>query len=486
MSGAWGLRGDLLGGEYPYLGADGRILGLDFGAAVRAAGTGPELDPAAVLAYLSCRFLVGDRTLLEGLRRAPWLAEPRPGGGWELLAPAREQPPAGDESALVAVWLRRLHQECRAAVEGMGTAGLLLSGGMDSRIAAGVLRRVELEAGGSLRIRALTWGRPGCRDVEYARRIATSFGWEWEHLPLGPADLERNITLAGRQGCEYAPLHLHALPEVGKRGDLDLVVAASYGDSVGRAEYSGVRLAGLRPVGAATLDPCGIMTAGALARGRAGLRADLQSFAARFAADGPGVRECEQMGHYMRRKLQAAMAACLAPTPLYQMFTTPGVYGLMWGLPASRRGDHHYRLLLDLLPGELREVPWARTGRPFGSAAGRADDLPAGHHLYGRWLREDLGALTAGRLLGDRILGCGIFHEPGLRRLVRIWRAGRGDGAGLLDETVSWLAGLDVMLDHLDAGPVVRRPEPLAHRVRCLGRSAWAAGYTAARNLLRS
>lgn len=479
-------RWDLLGGEYPYLDAGGRILGLDFPEAVRAAGVEPAPDPAAVLAYLSCRFIVGDRTLVSGLRRAPWLAEPRPGGGWEFLTPAREPAPAGDESALVAEWFRRLHQECRTAVGGLGTVGLLLSGGMDSRIAAGVLRRVEQEAGGSLRIWALTWGRPGCRDVEYSRRIATAFGWAWEHLPLGPADLAENITLAGRQGCEYAPLHLHALPAVGKLGGLDLVVAGSYGDSVGRAEYSGVKLAKLRPVGSSALDPCGIMSAGALARGRAGMRADLQAFAARFAGQGPGVRECEQMGHYMRRKLQAAMTACLAPMPLYQMFTTPGVYGLMWGLPSSRRGDRHYRLMLDLLPVELRGVPWARTGRPFGEPGGRPDDLPGGHHRYGRWLREDLGALTEARVLGDRILGCGLFHEPGLRRLVRIWRAGRGDGAGLLEETVSWLAALDVMLEHLDVVPAARRPEPSAHRFRCLGRSLWAAGYTAARNVLRS
>ena len=145
-----------------------------------------RLDHAAV-AFLVCRVrMMGDRTLLQGISRAPWMARPAADGGWEwarLPEQGRARPPA----KLVAERLKSaLKDELGQLLAGSNAAGILLSGGFDSRIVAGIVRELQLEGGFRGEAVALAWGEDDWRDVKYARDIARRYGWEWRFFPLGP------------------------------------------------------------------------------------------------------------------------------------------------------------------------------------------------------------------------------------------------------------------------------------------------------------
>ncbi len=464
---------------------------MDFATALQGVSGSPAIDPAAVVAYLAFKYLLGDRTLVAGLNRAPWMSVPGDEDDWATLP----LPEAGTRKPPVAEIAEALHdallEECREYVAGAGRVGLLLSGGMDSRIVAGVLRQIQLENGGAPDVLALTWGLPDTRDVLYARRVADGFGWDWEHFPLTAESLWRNVLWVGHHGCEVAPVHLHALPDVGALEGLDVVLAGSYGDSIGRAEFSGRHLTALQPVDAEPLDPFGIVRGSVLRSVRPEIAADAGIGDAQWPQLGK-LRKLEiaQQLHYMRRKLQSCMATALGETRLCQLFTSPRVVDLMWGLSPSVRDDGIYLSLLQRLDNELAEIPWARTGCAFGgpdegSNSTPSDDAPRQHHRYGAWLREDLGDEIAARAGSKRVLESGLFIPGGLRRLLKIWRRGRTISVGLVDEIVCWLASFDVLLEtYRIEGIPAGRPSP-ADEMRSLYGSARAQAYTIIRSRLR-
>lgn len=72
-----------------------------------------------------------------------------------------------------------------------------------------------------------------------ASKIADIYGWTWKHLIVDEKQLQENCQIVIENGCEYTPIHLHAMPQVARESHLDCVLAGSFGDSVGRAEFSG-------------------------------------------------------------------------------------------------------------------------------------------------------------------------------------------------------------------------------------------------------
>ena len=446
----WFETYDHLGSHYPYVvPGDPPVLATNVADALRRV-PGPRrvLDPVAVLEVLSTNFVLGQRTLVRGVERAPWMARPDGQGGWEratvplhgslLLAPE-------EAAARLKALLR---EEAASYLEGCSDVGILLSGGMDSRIAAGVVRELQEEGRYAGRVHALTWGLPESRDVVYSRSIAQRFGWRWTHLPLGPDVLQENVFLCGEMGAEFAPIHLHGLARVREMDGLDAVLAGSYGDSVGRAEFSGRHVLRMRSVVPSVVDPFGLVRARVVRDHRAAIPLDAHADRALVPREREHQhREVEAQRHYMRRMLQACMSHVAERRPLYQLFTAPEVFGFMWSLDPRVRDDRVYAHLVGSLPGALHEVPWARTGRPFGVAEGPADTHSKIHHRYGAWLREDLFPLVRERVTGGWLQSVGVFNDAALERLLRRWRDDRLASRSRLDEAFSWLASLSVFIE---------------------------------------
>src|SRR5690606_30757743 len=128
--------------------------------------------------------------------------------------------------------------------------GILLTGGMDSRVVAAVLKNA-LEKGRvtEKKVYAYTWGHEMSRDVIYAARISEMYAWEWKHLLVIKQRMSENCELQLLGGCEFTPIHLHAMPQVARESHLECVLAGSFGDSVGRAEFSGRKVSQLTDLG---------------------------------------------------------------------------------------------------------------------------------------------------------------------------------------------------------------------------------------------
>ena len=199
------------------------------------------IDPTSAIEMLNKEFFFGDRTVIQNLSKAPWLALPNQDlNNWEY-----DQAPKHDlidikETEIAKVLFQKICEEIQLYVGDKKNIGILLSGGMDSRMAAGALDYlIKNNIVKDLKVTALTWGNLGTRDVVYAKIIAERLNWEWKHYTVTSKDLLQNIRETAIYGCEYSPIHLHAIPQIRDDNNFDIILAGSYGDSVGRAEFGG-------------------------------------------------------------------------------------------------------------------------------------------------------------------------------------------------------------------------------------------------------
>lgn len=408
-----------------------------------AAVTHPVLDPAGVIEFFYKNFLFCDRTLIQQIKRTPWMAAHAGNGEWtsiELPEHGRRQVSAREVADQLAVLLKN---ELAAFGEGRTSLGILLSGGMDSRVTAAALRSLQQEGRYSGTVTAVSWGRSDSRDVVYASRIAERFGWEHAVFPLNADVLRENIELAAVRGAEASPIHYHAMKAVSQLSGIDGVIAGSYGDSIGRGEYSGIHCEALPDILSKTYARFHFVTRAAKRAYFGQVRQDLAELRCRFPERTQSqLREIEMQAHYMRRQLNSCMAVIDEQIPLYQAFTSPEVVRLMWGLHPSSRNDQVYYRLLELLPGNLLEIPWARSGKRYlaGDSEQQADDLHSVHHAYGDWLKQELYPDIVHSIRSADLERFGVFNMATVEYWVKHYRHGSNSRSDALDERIAWLA----------------------------------------------
>lgn len=449
----WTSISDHLGGVYPYYSIEDKssytLAFPEIIAERYSKNLDIQFDTDALVAKFCLPYLLGDRTLIKNVRKTPWMSEYQADGQWKpsFLPKHGKSKPNPDKFTLKLK--EALLNEAKEYIGDKKNIGILLSGGMDSRILAGILRELQLSGDNSFRVIALTWGSHTSRDVVYANKISDLFGWDLVHFPITPETLARNIEYAGIHGAEFSPFHLHAMKDVSNTPNIDVIIAGSYGDSVGRAEFSGVHLTKLKPILPLNIDKYGFLNHQSLRQARSKLRSDLTE-SKHYSMFMPKVRkrEIEQELHYMRRMLQACMQTIAIKTPLYQLFTKPDVFGLMWGLDPSIRNNDWYKLLLQQLPGNLLSIPWARNGKRYDDPNGDTlDNFDKGYHVYGQWIRNELREDVLERVNSDCIRNLGIFNESGLDNIIINWSKATTKTTNSLDESVSWLCSLHAMIN---------------------------------------
>lgn len=442
-------------------------------------GANQCIDSAAVYEVLGLRYMLGNRTIVSDVKRGPWRNASTdysdlPAHGSNIVVPEQD----------AARLLELLTSECLYSVREYKCVGILLSGGMDSRIAAGVLRTVQRDLG--LDVVAFTWGMADSRDVIYGQRIAQIYGWDWQHLPLTPDLLRENIEECGRIGVECSPLHLHAMRTVRNTAGIEALVAASFGDSIGRGEYSRIRVENLRPIIRSPVDRFALLGDQLLEKCHEVALRD--AYGARHDAphrEEAAWREVDQQQHYMSRMLCVGMQTACWPKPVIQIFASPDVYGFAWQFAMQERDDRLYAQMIRSLPGDLAAIPWARNGLAFGGSQFKPDSLRSTSHLYGRWLREDLREEILQRVRSDALRSLELFPEDSIERLISIWMRGTTDSPNWADEAMAWLAGLSGFvrrygITRSDASGVAR-----VNWRRVAKAEVWALGYMTARNRLR-
>lgn len=411
-------------------------------------------DPAAILGILGFTYTCGDRTLVNEVKRLGWLSGIGPDG-----EPRLEEIPAHgrrwQSPAEIAEELNRLlRQEALEVCRERQEIYVLLSGGLDSRMVAGVLAGLQKEGALPVKPIGVTWGLEDSRDVVYGRRIADMLGFEWLHASLTSDDLKENTEQTVLNIASLvSPVHLHSMHWFRNVSPDALVLAASYGDSVGRAEFSGkhvLELDYLRPV-----NSFGLLKKEVDAYAYQGVKDDLKQLQDRTAGQPAYVLcEHEMQGHYMRNMISQAMSVINRYCRVYQMFTHPAIYSYMWSIHPARRDDNVYAELLELLDPRLARTPWARTNRALrGATVDTQRGLRKGYHEYEAWIEGPLFEELNRYINPDWFAETGIFDPDNVRRLseeVRNGRQGKGLYAFKPYEIYLWLAAFRRLAEQLE------------------------------------
>lgn len=415
-----------------------------------------KIDIHGVIQILSHYHCFGDRTLIKGLRRTPWLAKPSEDlNSWEYAEIPPHKNLKKPAFEIVQTLKNHLENELLVFLEGKKKVGVLLSGGMDSRVLAAMLSMVKEKHQLPLTIVGLTWGISESRDVKYGQKIARKLNWDWKYFNLGPENLIEDIEVTAAHGCEFSPLHLHAMPNVreyAKNEDLDCILAASFGDSIGRAEYSGNHVTQLKPVERYVRNWFKLINPDLYKDFSRNAQADARGYRQKYP-HGTKLEELEieKQSQYMRRQLNPCMGVINEVVPVYQLFSAPKTYEFMWSLDPTIRNNQLYEILLKDIMSNLLEIPWARTGKKYLTNEGNPDLFTKDHSFYGDWIRNDLKQITYDKIFSSGLNSLNIFN---MEIVEQLWQTNqkyfKNKRHSKVEEIILWLSSLGVMTDEFN------------------------------------
>lgn len=410
-------------------------------------------DPTAFLSFNSFNYVCGDRTLFQQVRRQPWLSSITEEGDVTLNSIPQHGRLWKSFDEIADVFIELLCEEAEMVCRNRKDIYILLSGGLDSRVIAGILSKLRREERIMGEITAVTWGRDNCRDVVYARDTADVLGINWHHIDFKPEHVVENVELTARYlGGLISPNHLHRMGWF-KQVDPDaLVLAGSYGDSIGRAEFSGNHLLQLKHLQPS--NPFGLIREEVFAYAHKQLQEDLVALHQRaYQQPEYAVCEHEQQGYYMRGLINHAMSLIDHYCDSYQIFTSPSVYSYMWSLHPSLRGDEVYALALERLDSQLARVPWARTNRALRGKTLRAQSgLHTSFQDYNNWVGGPVFAELSHLIDPDWFAETNIFDPEKvlwLNQMVKNSKAKKTASISMIFERWLWLASVRRFAEHV-------------------------------------
>lgn len=419
------------------------------------------IDPTAVLELLQFNHVLGGRTLVEGISRMPWRAS--------LLADGRltKHPPlphgdvamTPDRAAIrfQELLVEELLSVCRERSE----IYLLLTGGLDSRIVAGTLKTISAKL--SSKIRCVTWGSLQSRDYAYAKRIADWFGWDFIHVPIDAESTWKNIQHGAHWGgAEVAGFHLHGMEFFSSVDQDALVIASSFGDSIGRAEFSSVQLRDLSTT--PIINFRGLIHSSLESDCIAKAESDRRSA---WAGEEKGQlyvqNELDKQENYMRRMICHAMDFIRQFCAVHQAFTSEEIVRFAWSLRVSDRGDEIYHHILKNLDSRLFSLPWARTGVAPDGSIERDQKLTKRYEEYGKWLRTDLRDRLHSLVFSKELFELGVFRRSAVQRIWQSYESETSERRGLT-EKIANIAAIELMRREFDLQPC-RKNTPSADRI---------------------
>lgn len=425
----------------------------DFPSIYNAFSGVKQIDIAAVLQVLNRNYILGDRTIVKGIQKTPWMARPDDlNRKWELSAVPQHMERIFSDEEIAEKLFVLIQKEMLEYIGESRHVGILLSGGMDSRIVAGTLDYlIKTRQLQDIKVTALTWGINNSRDVVYAKQIAHSLGWKWKHYTVGPAELRDNIEVAAFYGCEVSPIHFHAMPQIKEEKGLDCILAGSFGDSIGRGEYSGKKVSNLKNLTDNFKNVENLLRSNIYKNYSKQPIIDVKAYHRIFPQSKPYQQyEQDYQLHYMRRMLNSCMAVINEKIPLYQVFTKPDVFGFMWSLHPKQRHDGIYKIMLNFLNTDLKYIPWARTGLPYGATNGKPDNYLKKHHDYAIYISRKLLPEIKEIIYSGKLLNLGIFNHSAISAIFKTLAFLPKENNIYLGEKIIWLAALSRTLDMYD------------------------------------
>lgn len=430
---------------------NGKILEGDFKLALRECGGKLTLDWAALTSYFTYGFVSGNRTLFNEIKRIPWMSTVEKSSIRQLKVP---------EHRLNSIDIQRtgdrlyvlLREEVVRACARHKHVYILLSGGLDSRILAGIVAELDREGFFEIRPKAFTWGAIDSRDVYLAKKTAEILRLDWEHVQLNAQSVLRNIRESPlRLGLIHSPELLHSFLDIeDKIEDSSIILAGSYGDSIGRGEFMGKHLLNLNIN--LEIDKYDILKKEVSELGREGLEQDLECLLSRVPNDYPWAKnEVFMQAYRMRNGLAHALTSFKSDSTTYQIFTSSKVIDLIWSIHPSHRDDRLYEYILKNKLPQLGQLEWARTLKSVdGKFTSNFPKLRKDYHEYTKWSAEELWSEIANLVDHEWFNSKGIFNKHGIYALSRVIRKAKVRN-GRLNEFWLYLAGFRILIDELES-----------------------------------
>lgn len=408
-----------------------------------------SIDLTAITSFLSVGQFSKNRTLFNEIKRLPWMAEPLLDGNYSELKLPIHGFKTSDDNQLANVLFEKLCNEAREVIRHNPKIYILLTGGLDSRIIAGIYSYLFKNGELKEKPKCLTWGLEDSRDVYYAKLMAERLDFDWEHIPLGPETVMENIRKCGKYlSLLHSPEMLHSMLWFQNIPSDAIVIAGSYGDSMGRGEFSSLHLLQLEHK--APKNTYDLLVPNAYKHGAKGLQEDLEYIHLRGGPDTLKYMQCEywMQGYRMRNGLCHALSLVNRYANIYQMFTSPDICEFVWSLHPSRRGDKIYTTLLKNHFPKLAEVPWARNNKAIQGDY-KDKKLRAHYHDYTKWssgvLYDDISALVD----PDWFAATGLFKKESISQMNALVLKSQ-ERVGRLNDIWLWLAGFRYYIDELE------------------------------------
>lgn len=408
------------------------------------------VDKAAICSFLSVGQFSKNRTLFNEVKRLEWLSEPGINGMSNNLLPPEHQFKTGSTDSLSRLLFEKLCDEARYVIKKNPNIYILLTGGLDSRIIAGIYHHLYTNGELKVKPKCLTWGMENSRDVFYARLMAEKLDFEWTHIPLGSETVIQNIEKCGEYlGMLHSPEMLHSMLWFENLPSDAMVIAGSYGDSIGRGEFSNLHLLQLdykKPKN--TYD---LLTKDEYKEASFTLLDDLNSIHNRGRNNSLKYMHCEywMQGYRMRNGLCHALSVINRYANIYQMFTAPEVYSFMWSIHPSKRDDDIYTFLLKKYFPKLAEVPWARNNMAIEGEY-QEKKLRAHYHDYTKWSSGVLYDQIKELVNPEWFASKGIFNPASIEEMNKLVLKSK-ERVGRLNDIWLWLAGFRYYIDFLEA-----------------------------------
>jgi len=398
-----------------------------------------SLDIKSIISYLSFKFPFNDGTLIENIKKNPWMSRIKRNGDVEL----KEIPKHGSKSIEPEIvtdnLIEKLTHELLDKCKDKKKIYILLSGGLDSRIIAALVAKLRNDNLITSNIIAVTWGITNSRDVYYAKIIANLLSFSWHHILLEPNNLIDNIQISAKYlGSLVSPINLHGLNWFKNVDSDSLILASIYGDSVGRNEFGGKRMVELN-----FLNPrnaLGLINNNIFNEYSHHLENDINRFYKR-SEDNYRPTLCALHQYSTRlRGLAHGFSFVDNFCEIYFPFTNQDVYEYMWALHPILRNDEIYKRILVKLDSNLTKIPWARTNKTIkGKSRYTKRGLSKDYHNYEKWISHDVFDEINSLIDKEWLKDTGIFDINSINKLT--FEVSNNPGGLLLEkEFFIWLA----------------------------------------------
>lgn len=448
--------------------------------------TEKEIDTTSIIEFINRFYFFGDRTIVKNLSKTPWLAKPNElSSKWEFNTIPDELQQITTELEFTNFFIEKVEQEIITYIGNAKKIGILLTGGMDSRVVAAIVNKLNNEKRINVTVRALTWGMENSRDIVYAKEIAKKYHWESKSFKLNAEILKQNIQITADEGCEFSPIHLHGMNEVSKEKDLDLILAGSFGDSIGRAEYSSKHASKLTSIATGISNKFFFLNHNQFKKSIKNINTDIKKYSNQFPRNLDYANfEIEQMAHYMRRELNPCMTLIDRKTPLYQVFAAAEVYKFVLNVPIELRNDNLYFNVLNKVDQSLLEIPWARTGKPYLKNDCLEDTTyTKGYHEYGKWIKNDLAEYINDLIFNGNLESLNIFNMKAIKYAIKINNKSNLVASNRIDEIIVWLASLSILIEKNNVNGVKKQTTKFGDFITLLKSKFYSSLYIKVRSL---